>query len=867
MVVLFDPNPLERVGQPPDVTWIKEEGTMIRKSLTLKQGGTICQEGRMDPSATSIRGWTCGAIMRKVVVPLFLLVLLAAGLPVKGYGSEPTYPIIADVQTTRQRTVSPIALPIDPNPLLIKQVDQYADRGYSSWQWGNPVNYGPLLLEGTTQEDPTKAETLLSFFTISDIHIVDKESPVQAIYAGVDPLNTSFGEVNTSAYSPIMLSTTHVLDAAVQTINALHHNPRPAQAPFDFGMSLGDDANSNQYNELRWFIDVMDGKKITPSSGAHQGAKTIDYQRAYQSAGLDKSIPWYQTIGNHDQFWCGTLPFTDYVRKVLIGKTVMDMGVDNTNFPTFDVRQNYMGVIDGTTEYGTIIGAGPVEDMETPIVARDRARRALSTNTSPSLNWMKEFFKTTSLPKGHGFTQANLDNDFASYTFEPKATVPIKVIVLDDTCKENPYAAAGSYARGCLDQTRYDWLVNELDKGQAEGKLMIITAHIPVGPQWNVPDALPIPPNNLPNTTVVPLFISTCLTGQTPEGPCDPVPPYSVVTDTTLLETLHNYSNLILWIAGHRHINTVTPQSAAGGKGAEFGFWEVETPSLRDFPQQFRTFKIVRNTHNAAHTVSIFITDVDPAVQADPAAPHASLSPAAKSRGYAIGANRISTAVLDDTTPRVFNAELIKPLATHYAITVNVTGPGTVKMGPYYPATCTSTKSCSASYLPGTEVTLVATAAKGASFSGWTQCEGKSTCTITMNSDVTVTAAFTRAPTVAVTPAQKDFGKKKVGGKKATTTFKVKNEATATFKVKNVATKGVADLSIGSITIGGTNKEQFTLKAGKDRCSGQTIKSGKSCTFKVSFMPTSKYTKVGTITISSNDTDGPKILQLTGVGK
>jgi len=293
----------------------------------------------------------------------------------------------------------------------------------------------------------------------------------------------------------------------------------------------------------------------------------------------------------------------------------------------------------------------------------------------------------------------------------------------------------------------------------------------------------------------------------------------------------------------------------------------VETPSLRDFPQQFRTFKIVRNTHNTAHTVSIFVTDVDPAVQEDPAAPHASLSPAAKSRGYAIGANRISTAVLDDTTPRVFNAELIKPLATHYAITVNVTGPGTVKMGPYYPATCTSTKSCSASYLPGTEVTLVATAAKGASFSGWTQCEGKSTCTITMNSDVTVTAAFTRAPTVAVTPAQKDFGKKKVGGKKATTTFKVKNEATATFKVKNVATKGVADLSIGSITIGGTNKEQFTLKAGKDRCSGQTIKSGKSCTFKVSFMPTSKYTKVGTITISSNDTDGPKIIQLTGVGK
>ncbi len=146
-----------------------------------------------------------------------------------------------------------------------------------------------------------------------------------------------------------------------------------------------------------------------------------------------------------------------------------------------------MGVIDGTTQYGNVIYDGHAGTMPAPIIAADRNRRALSTETSTSLNWMKEFFNTTSEPKGHGFTQANLDNDFASYTFEPKASVPLKVIVLDDTCKENPYATASSYARGCLDQTRYDWLVNELDQGQAEGKLMIIAAHVPVGPQLNVP--------------------------------------------------------------------------------------------------------------------------------------------------------------------------------------------------------------------------------------------------------------------------------------------------------------------------------------------------------------------------------------------
>ena len=48
---------------------------------------------------------------------------------------------------------------------------------------------------------------------------------------------------------------------------------------------------------------------------------------------------------------------------------------------------------------------------------------------------MTEFFMTTSNPVGHGFTQANLDNDFACYSFVPKTDIPLKVIVLDDTSK------------------------------------------------------------------------------------------------------------------------------------------------------------------------------------------------------------------------------------------------------------------------------------------------------------------------------------------------------------------------------------------------------------------------------------------------
>ena len=105
-------------------------------------------------------------------------------------------------------------------------------------------------------------------------------------------------------------------------------------------------------------------------------------------------------------------------------------------------------------------------------------------------------------------------------------------------------------------------------------------------------------------------------------------------------------------------MNTVTPQPnnrADINDHPEQNFWEVETSSLHDFPQQFRAFDIRRNSDN---TLSIITTNVDPAVVEG--------SPAAKSRGYAIGAARIfgaTPAVLADTTSHASNAELVKQLS------------------------------------------------------------------------------------------------------------------------------------------------------------------------------------------------------------
>lgn len=552
---------------------------------------------------------------------------------------------VADEQIKKPKSANGL------HPTEMSQVQDFEKFGYGRYRHANGLPVVPrydLLANSKSHAAPAKRKKLVNFFAMTDAHMTDKEAPNQLLY--IQQADSVRGGDMTSIYSPTILYTTQMLDAAIQTVNALHR-----QNPFDFGISLGDVCDSGRYNGLRWYIDVIDGKPIRPSSGAHLGAATVDYQMPFQAAGLNKSIPWYQVLGNHDHFYIGSVPvdadLTLKLRESYVSDQVWAVGdvlIPNASTSTpralppvvYDLNTSlagtspatlndpltgvvgntfYMGVIDGTSPYGAIRYAGKKENFASPPkVAADPNRRALLRS-----EWVAEFFNTTTLPKGHGFglvpeALRGSEDGFACYSFVPKTDVPLKIIVLDNTQRGDD-GSHDIHGHGFLDQVRWKWLQDELDAGQRNHQLMVIAAHIPIAVapcgslmEWWNPKGQATPSQNDPNARID-----------------------NAVKLPELIKKLQDTPNLLMWIAGHRHMNTVKALPAYNNEARtvlvpEKSFWQVETSSLQHFPQQFRTFEIYLNSD---YTVSIVAVNVDPEV--------AEGTPAATSRKYAVAEHQI----------------------------------------------------------------------------------------------------------------------------------------------------------------------------------------------------------------------------------
>lgn len=507
--------------------------------------------------------------MRKKWLTLCLLtslILLSIGLTTVGANPN-TY------TTTADATCIPVAPTDTGNPPKPNEVADYARKGYGLSKVSNGLGYivrTDLLARGYTVKT-SSSKKLLSFFTMSDTHITDIQSPAQTLTFGKEPTGMP------AAYSPAIMYSTQVLDAAVKKVNKIND-----AKPLDFGIMLGDAVNNAQQNELSMYLDVLSGRMVYPNSDMSKKSDT-DYSQPFKAEGLN--IPWYQVIGNHDHFWSGVFNANDKLKKALISDRVMKIGVVPNSRGLID-EDVYPGIIDVSDPYGKIIGDG-IEFQETD---------KITANITRSFMDLKVFSNV--FPKARGIYEASINSRNVCYTFEPKAGVPVRVIVLDNTAAQDTKfvdaAKAGdrftNAAFGSLDKDRFDWFAKQLADADKAKKLVIVAAHIPLG---------------------VGLWDFT-----------------SEISEKQVIAELQKHSNIALVAAGHRHVNIVTAFKSPDPAKPELGFWQVETASLRDFPQQFRVFDISLNTDN---TITIRATNVDPE----------NTTFASKSRSYAIAQTQI----------------------------------------------------------------------------------------------------------------------------------------------------------------------------------------------------------------------------------
>ncbi len=461
----------------------------------------------------------------RTAVPLLLAAMLGFGCGTEtpaGVGKLPGPSFkLAPSKTTLQQTLVPVEPAVNPeNPDAIPAATRAKFGQFSTGPGESFTFRNDLAIAGASDTLGSQARSVVYFPVVTDVHISDTKSPMRLCEA--DSIGTFQG-----AYRPQDRYGSQVLDAMVRTLNDFS-----VKRHYDFFLALGDNIDNTSKDELRWFIGVLDGQVVLPNSG-----KIVDVvpgplndpHDPFQAWGLDKKVPWYTTLGNHDYEVEGTFRVTDQAKAIAIGDTV-NLGSED--------------------DQGNIIPDG------TKIVA-DPNRALLGP-----LGDMQQFFDTKTLPVGHGFTQANLQSGFGDYAFQPNPAVPLKVIDLDLECRN------ADSADGCLRQDDVDnFLKPQLDDAVQKHELVIIASH-------QAAEALN--------------------------------PDATEVSSQDFKALLESYPNVVLHLVGHGHNNVVRPEP--GTSAAAPGYWEVETSSLIDYPQESRIIEIADNGDG---TGEIFATMVN----------------------------------------------------------------------------------------------------------------------------------------------------------------------------------------------------------------------------------------------------------------
>ena len=510
-----------------------------------------------------------------------------AGAGLAGLGLLVSNPAAsARERTSVSRAISPegttlaaAAIPVSPGPNYTRLA---AGPGWPL------VVRDELAPAKTGRDDRRQARS--AFVQFTDLHIIDAESPVRAEY--LHPYISS-------AHRPQETLSPIAATALVRRVNNLAGGPFTG-LPLDFMMTTGDNTDNHEHIELSWFLEILNGGTVTPASGDpndYEGVQDsgsswywnpdTDLDDPYTAKGFPLipglletatgrftspglSIPWYCTFGNHDNTPEGTLPANIPGMEHLYTGRIKVIGKDESTSRKLAAALETPGASIPVTELyggdGTIREVTP-DERRTPFSMAEFVRAHLDPgNTGPG-------------PQGHGFGPDNADGQEVYYTF-PIAD-GITGISLDTT------NLAGG-ADGSIGLRQYRWVERMLRAASS-------TYYTVWGSKvtQDVTDELFVLFSHHTSTTMGNLLPDS-------RHPLEPR-----LDGDSFVALLNRFPNVLAWVNGHTHRNTVTPHRA---DTPEQGFWEINTASHVDYPQLAR---IIEVTDNADGTLSLFTTLVE----------------------------------------------------------------------------------------------------------------------------------------------------------------------------------------------------------------------------------------------------------------
>lgn len=454
-----------------------------------------------------------------------------------------------------------------------------------------------------------QSRSLLAFSHITDTHIMDSSSPAHMSLSLLGQEKPT-DDIGSTAFRPQDSLTVQVLDAMVRRLNAIGAGPMTGRV-FDCCVSTGDASNNRGMNEIIAFIDVLNGatasvfpfplntisiqspillpprmsnavwQPLPPRTG---DAKTswqsvygypvvpnllLNASQPVEAAGT--RVKWYSGFGNHDLLSQNGQNRTETITALLYEELATSNKLI-TGFPNGLTLDSFNAEVQS-------LKPPDIRDLITKIPGHWVPESMLRKKASKR-EFIQEHLNRPGIhgPTGHGFTENNLQTNTAYYRFEMSERVT--GIMLDTT---DP----GGGQHAFLDSAQATWLEGELNKlsslhydaygnevhRDVTDKLVVIFSHHP-SESFSVPRSISLGQNG-------------------------------VSTPKDVRELFGRYPNVILWMSGHLHQNTVWPRQSRNGN---FGLWEVNTASHIDFPQQSRIMEIADN-HNGS--ISIYGTMVD----------------------------------------------------------------------------------------------------------------------------------------------------------------------------------------------------------------------------------------------------------------